>query len=88
MAVDTKILQDTTYSGLYGAYYDAWDEEAVELIHDYQNKMAGLNSQRIVDHHILSADVTETVYENGAQVYVNYGDKDFKTGDITVPARS
>ena len=49
--------------------------------------MAGLNSQRIVDHQILNAKNTVTVYENGARVYVNYGMEDYQAGDVLVPAR-
>mgnify|MGYP006916087731 CR=1 FL=1 len=88
MAQDAKILQDTTHSGYYGAYYDAWDEEAMQLIRDYQSSMAGLNKQRIVDHEIITTDVTATTYENGAKVYVNYGTDDYEAGGVKVPARS
>ena len=88
MAKDTQILQDTTYTGLYGAYYDAWDAEAMQLINEYQSSMAGLNSQQIVNHEILTGDVTATTYEGGATVYVNYGGEDYCSGGVTVPARS
>lgn len=88
MASDTRVLQDTTYSGFYGAYYEAWDEEAMRLINEYQAKMAGLGSQAIQNHEILSSDVTATAYANGTVVYVNYGTEDFIQGALTVPARS
>ena len=88
MAADAKILQDTRYSGFFGANYAAWAEEAMRQINEYQTAMAGLGSQSIQNHEILSAGVTATTYENGKTVYVNYGTEDFTSGALTVPARS
>ncbi|MBQ7656817.1 MAG: hypothetical protein IJS41_09960 [Clostridia bacterium] len=88
MARDAKILQDTKYTGYFGAYYDAWDEEALQLIADYQQAMAGLNSQEIVGHERLSSTLTVTTYENGAKVYVNYDSEDITADGVSVPARS
>ncbi len=88
MYEDARVLQDTLYSYLYGANYRAWDSVAEEIIGRYQKDMEGLNSQRITDHRVLSADVAETIYENGVQVYVNYGMNAYESGSISVPARS
>ena len=88
MARDARILQDTTYTGYFGAYYDAWDEEALQLIHDYQQAMQGLNTVPIVGHQALTDKVKVTEYENGAKVYVNYDAEDFQAEGVTIPARS
>lgn len=88
MARDAKILQDTTYSGYFGAYFDAWDEEAIQLVNEYQKAMAGLNSLEITDHARLTPTVSVTTYENGAKVYVNYDTEDYLADGVKVPARS
>ena len=88
MARDAKILQDTTYSGFFGAYFDAWDEEAIQLVNEYQKAMAGLNSLEITDHARLTPTVSVTTYENGAKVYVNYDTEDYLADGVKVPARS
>ncbi|MBR3741325.1 MAG: hypothetical protein IKN04_12870 [Clostridia bacterium] len=87
MAEDTWVLQDSFYTSYFGASYDAWREEALNLISAYQTALAGLNSQRITNHQILDANNRLTVYENGAKVYVNYGTEDYQAGDMLVPAR-
>ena len=87
MAEDTWILQDSFYTSYYGASYDAWKDDAAAIIAACQTDLKGLNSQRIVDHQILNAKNTVTVYENGAHVYVNYGTEDYQAGDVLVPAR-
>jgi len=88
MEEDGRILQETDHSGYFGAHYAAWAEDAAAMINAYQQDMEGLNQQAIVDHRILDSDVTVTVYEDGTQVFVNYGSADYRTGSQLVPARS
>ena len=88
MAENTRILQDTLHSGYYAAYYDSWDEEVLEMANRFQNDMAGLNQQRIVDHEQRTEDITITTYEDGTKVYVNYGDKSRGVDGVHVPARN
>jgi len=82
------ILQETNYSGYYGACYDDWAEDAAAIINAYQKDMAGLNQQSIVSHEELAHNVTVTGYEDGTLVYVNYGTEDYSAGKQLVPARS
>ena len=88
MAEEATILQDTFHTGFFGSGYDAWVEEAVRIINDYQRDMAGLNRQTIVDHDIVTSDVAVTTYADGTQVWVNYGTTDYKAGSQVIPARS
>jgi len=87
MNADGKILQESDYTGYYGASYASWGEKAIEMIIRYQADMKGLNQQKIVNHEILESDVRVTEYENGTKVYVNYTDEDVSTDGVTVPAR-
>lgn len=87
MAENTRILQDTLHSGFYAAYYKDWAEDACEMIAKYQTEMAGLNTMKIVDHDLLTEDVSVTGYENGAKVYVNYGETDYTVDGLIIPAR-
>ncbi len=88
MQEDTKELQDTLYSGYYGASYASWKEHALQILTDYQREMSGLNSQRITDHRILAPGFSVTGYEDGTQVYVNYNTSECVSGQTAVPARS
>ena len=88
MAEDAKILQDTFHTGFFGAGYDSWVEEAVQIINDYQKDMAGLNRTSITDHEVITSDVSVTTYANGTQVWVNYGTTDYTAGAQKIPARS
>ncbi len=87
MAVDTKILQDTFHSAYFAASYDSWKEDSIQTITRYQQEMAGLNQQSIVDHKKFSCDVAMTTYEDGTKVFVNYGDKPQMVQGVLIPAR-
>ncbi len=86
IAENASVTQETNYTGLYGASFSSWEEEAKEIILRYQREAAGLNSQRIVGHGQLSETLTVTEFEDGTRVYVNYGTED-STGEVSVPAR-
>ena len=83
-----RILQETNHGGYFGACYADWGEDAVSIINAYQQDMAGLNQQAITRHEVLAHNVTLTGYEDGTQVYVNYGTADYTDGGQIIPARS
>jgi len=88
MNKDARILQDTFHSSYYGAYYDSWKDEIIDVVTAYQRDMTGLNQTAISGHDILSDGVTVTEYADGTKVYVNYTENDFEADGMTVPARS
>ena len=87
MKADTSILQDSAYSCYTGGSYDRWKEDARQMILRYQEDMSGLNSLRITGHKFITNDVHMTTYEDGTNVYVNYGRMDFKQGSLIIPGR-
>lgn len=88
MKEEAIILQDTLYTQYYGADFDSWYEKALDIYREYEGKLGHTFNQKIVDHKLLSEDVTVTVYEDGTKVYVNYGSYDYNGSGITVSARS
>ena len=88
MAANGTVLQDTFHNDLYGAGYASWKKDAADIITSYQQAMHGLNAQPICGHFALDENVTVTEYQNGAKVYVNYGNGDYEADGISVPARS
>jgi len=88
MAEDSRVLQDTTHSGLFGSSYKSWAEDMAAMVTKYQADMEGLNQQRIVSHEKLNANLSVTGYEDGTKVYVNYGLEDCTENGVVIPARS
>ncbi|MBQ6645753.1 MAG: hypothetical protein IJM56_03635 [Clostridia bacterium] len=87
MYEDTKVLQDSVYSGYYAASYQRWKEDMLAIAARYQREMAGLNNQKITGHEYLAGEVTRTVYADGTSVLVNYSMQDYDYNGTTVPAR-
>jgi len=88
MKASADVLVDTSYTQYTGASWDAIRDEAVDILTRYREDMRGLNAQRITDHTYLTDDVTRTTYEDGTQVYVNFGFDRYRAGRTDVPARS
>ena len=80
-------LQKTIYPMYYGADFSKWHDRMLSIYNTYNERLGHTFNQEIVDHKILSDDVSVTVYEDGTKAYVNYGYSDFTVDGITVPAR-
>jgi hypothetical protein len=87
MYADTKVVRDSVFSCYTSAGYLPWKDETIATITRYQKEMAGLNRQAITGHERLSEDVAVISYADGTRVYVNYGDRDYQDGAVTVPGR-
>ena len=86
MAESTRILLESDYSCYTSAGYEYWKAQMIDMTKRYQAEMAGLNRQRITGHERLTEEVTVTRYADGTNVYVNYGNTDYRSGGVTVPA--
>jgi hypothetical protein len=74
MTEETTVLQETKFRQFYANEYHKWVGDADALYKRFSADFAGLYSQAIVDHVILSPGVTVTVYEDGTRVIVNGSD--------------
>ena len=82
-------LRKQTIKGLQATYY----ADNVKLIEQYVNEsksfLASVAGAKIANHSYLSNNVTQTTFDNGVTVYVNYGDTDFDIGEgVVVKAQS
>ena len=71
MKEETAELQETKFRQFYANEYDKWVGDANVLYQRFSADFGHLYNQAIVDHVILSGDVTITVYEDGTRVLVN-----------------
>jgi len=84
--LDRKIVK-TEYNYLYYISYDEWKETMVSDAEYVDKALNGLERIAIIKHEI-HGDLRKVTYENGAVIYVNYGNKDISIDGITVPAES
>jgi hypothetical protein len=77
MAEETTVLQETKFRQFYANEYGKWAGDANALYRQFSADFAGLYSQAIVNHAILSPGVTLTEYEDGTRVIVNFNDNKY-----------
>lgn len=73
MQADSKKLQETYYTEFYSSNYDAWKNKFVKLYEEYNSNMAPVINSAITNHEYIDENVTRTTFENGYEVYVNFG---------------
>jgi len=86
MADESSDLQNTdmlSYYGLSDAKLNTSAENAKQL-KDFYSHIKDL----YIENYINYGSKTKTVYSNGTEVLVNYGEEDSKIGDVTVKAES
>ena len=79
MEAPAERVQETFYSEYYSSCFEAWKEQFAEIYKDYNAKIAPVINSPICGHEYADENVTRTVFENGYEIYVNYGYADFTT---------
>ena len=87
MATDATALQDSEFTSLYGADYQAWKENIKTIYSEYNRKIGNTTGTRIEAHTYVGERITKTSFANGISVYVNYGYEDTSIDDIRIAAR-
>jgi hypothetical protein len=66
-------LQETNYTEYYSSNFDSWKEEFEESYKHYNKELSVVANSLIVDHEYVSDQVSKTTFDNGYEVYVNFG---------------
>ena len=88
MKEETSELQETKFRQFYANEYDKWAPDADALYKKFTADFGNLYNQKIVNHVVLSADVTITEYEDGTKVLVNASDFDTSYNGMNINADS
>lgn len=81
-------LKSSSQSQFYSVNYKILYDEISELYAEWTEATERIGSTAISSHRWLADNVYETVYDNGAVVYVNYNAYDYMEKDLLIPARS
>ena len=85
---ESSLLTNTEATFLYAANYETWLDTAVEQYAAVKAISDATAGTALCDHTRLREDVVVVTYENGACVYINYGDKAYSlSSGKTVPAK-
>lgn len=80
-------LLETRYTYLHGSEYSLWKDDALAMYKEYNDALGHVFNQLITGHRYLADGVTETTYEDGTRVYVNFSYTDYSADGVSVSAR-
>jgi hypothetical protein len=78
MKEETAVLQDTLFRQFFACDYDKWKDEADSLYRRFTDDFRSLAGQAIENHFYTATAVTVTVYSDGTEVVVNYGNAPYE----------
>lgn len=74
-----KALQETNYTEYYSSNFDEWKAQLADVYTKYNTQVGKVSNSLIVEHEYLSDQVTRTEFDNGYEIFVNFGYKGFTT---------
>ncbi|MCI1982416.1 MAG: DUF5696 domain-containing protein [Oscillospiraceae bacterium] len=81
-------LAHTASEDLYSTGYQNWINEAANLYQEVSRIHSSLRNHYIDRYIIHEKGVSETVFDNGVSIYVNYTDQPVTVGGVTIRAKS
>lgn len=84
----SSAVKETPYNDLYALHYGDWIGEAAELYKEASEALKRVRHLVITDHRKLADNVTQTVFENGVSIIVNYNNTAVQVNGMKIDARS
>ncbi|OPA76229.1 hypothetical protein BVG16_18665 [Paenibacillus selenitireducens] len=72
IAADSSVVKDSEYNTLYGLHYEDWLDQAVDYYKEANPLIQRIRHQTITGHRQLANHVTETTFEDGTTIVINY----------------
>lgn len=88
MMAESTSFYNTSYSQYYACNFNDYFDISVETYNRLKVIYDAVGTSTITNHQIVSEFVRITTYENGAKVYVNYGETEATVDGVQIGARS
>lgn len=80
-----KVIK-SDYDSFYSTGFNVWENTIADSVKQYCDDFACVADQRITGFRWIEREVSETVFENGAKVFVNFGENPAIIEEITIAA--
>ena len=80
---------DYAFEGIENLQLMKWknnSEKVLKAVESYEELFEKVKNSKITDYVIISKNVRKTVFSNGIEVFVNYGQNSFAIGDMVIDA--
>ncbi len=85
-ARDVQNLVNTNSSNVFTAKWDVMKDTVLAADAEIKAIHAKIGGASMIDHSLLTDSAVRVSYQNGVQVYVNYGDTDVEADGVVIPA--
>jgi hypothetical protein len=83
---DATQMKYTGLNRFYATAFSAWKDTAASNYAYLNEALKTVSGALMVNHQILPNGVVKVTYDNGAAIYINYGDAPLSADGLTVPA--
>ena len=84
---DAIELQNTNSSGIYSSQYGMYEGMIIDWYHQLSQIHEKIDGASIIGH-AIEADMVRVTWDNGARIYLNYGEKDGVMDGVALPGLS
>ena len=81
---DPLELQDTNSAGIYSSRYELYQDMIQTWYRDLSALNDAVGEKGMIVNHERSGSMVRVTWDNGTQVYLNFGDKEASFGDVTL----
>jgi hypothetical protein len=75
----------TFYDKLYSSNFETWEETVKKIFNEFEEHRQDTQKANIVKHEKFGPNKVKVTYSNDVEIYVNYGEDEWKLEGITVP---
>jgi len=81
---DAELLKNTVLSVIFTSNTEQWSRYIKDLYRELNPVLSPLSAEKITEHIRLTNEVVQVKYQNGTSIYINYGEKEYSDGIVTV----
>ncbi|WP_438348051.1 DUF5696 domain-containing protein [Paenibacillus sp. FA6] len=80
-------LKNTNSNDVYTSSYEDWREPMAETYRTLNEALQPVRNASMEDRVVLGDGIVQVIYDNGISIVVNYTNHDYRSGNISVPAK-
>ncbi len=77
-------LQNTNSADIYSSRYELYSAMIIKWYHDLNELYEAVGANGVIVNHERMGTMVRVTWDNGTQVYLNFGDKEATFGDVTL----
>ena len=81
---DPEVLLDTDYTMYYKSFYDNWKDTIINMNNNINE--ANIHGGRLINHEIISKDVSKVTYSHGLTIVVNVSSLPYNYEGVDIPS--